>query len=161
MLSRRRNIIINGKKEDNGENIEEVVQKFLKEDLKLDPGQVDSFLFRDMHRLPKSKNKDGTQREGPRPIIVAFLRQKDRNAAMRNAFNLKGSDCSIKSDLPKKLNELRSKMLMERKRLKTANPNVRYRVAEKSYKPVLQAEDGVIEGTTRTKWTDIKFPARD
>ena len=156
--SRRRNIIINGKTEVKGENMEEVVQEFLVDDLKLDPAVVQTFLFRDMHRLPKAKNRDGTLKEGPRPIIVAFLRQKDRNAAMRNAFNLKDTAFSVKSDLPKKLNELRGKMLGERTRLKGLNPHIRYRVTERSYKPVLQKEDGLIEGTTRTKWTDIKFP---
>ena len=156
--SRRRNLIFNGKKEEKGEKIEEVVQDILRNDLQMESAVVDNYLFRDFHRLPKAKNKDGTVREGPRPIIVAFLRQKDRNETMRNAFKLKGSDCSIKSDLPKKLNELRTKMLTERRRLKTIDPHTKYRVAERSYKPVLQKEDGLMEGTTKTKWTDVKIP---
>lgn len=156
--SRRRNLIFNGKNEEKGEKIEEVVQDLLRNDLQMESAVVDNFLFRDFHRLPKAKNRDGTLREGPRPIIVAFLRQKDRNETMRNAYKLKGSDCSIKSDLPRKLNELRTKMLTERRTLKATDPHTKYRVAERSYKPVLQKNDGLIEGTTKIKWTDVKIP---
>ena len=156
--SRRRNIIINGVEELNEENTEEVAKQFLVDNLKLEQGEVDDYVFRDIHRLPKAKNRDGSVNTKPRPIIVAFIRQKDRNAAMKNAYNLKNTQLSIKSDLPKHLNELRSAMLRERQRLKDANPQIKYRVAERSYKPVLQRADGVIEGTTRTKWVNIKFP---
>ena len=129
--SRRRNIIINGVEELNEENTEEVAKQFLVQ------GAVDDYVFRDIHRLPKAKNRDGSVNTKPRPIIVAFIRQKDRNAAMKNAYNLKNTQLSIKSDLPKHLNELRSAMLKERQRLKDANPQIKYRVAERSYKPVL------------------------
>ena len=159
--SRRRNIIINGVDEVAGENTEEVAKDFLVNDLKLDQEEVDDFMFRDMHRLPKAKKRDGsgTEVDRPCPIIITFLRQKDQNAAMRNAFNLKDTEYSIKSDLPKHLNDLRSSMLKERQRLKTANPTVKYRVAERSYKPVLQRSNGLIPGTTRIKWDNINFTA--
>ena len=60
--------------------------------------------------------------------------------------------------MPKKLNELRGKMLGERARRMEADPTVKYRVAERSYKPILQVEDGLIEGTERKKWLDVQFP---
>ena len=158
--SRRRNVIINGVEELEGENTEEVATNFLKDELKIEAEDVAKFLFRDVHRLPKAKNADGTVNTKPRPIIIAFLQQKHRNATMRHAFNLKESGYSIKSDLPTKLNELRSLMLKERIRLKTVNPGVKYRVAERSYKPVFQKEDGFFPGsTTRIKWVNVKFPA--
>ena len=155
--SRRRNIIINGKPDVVGENIHEVVKKFLVDDLHIDEAEVEHYLFRDMHRLPKAKNKDGTERNLPRPIIIAFLRQGDRNAVMRKASELKDTEYSIKSDLPKALNSIRTKMLEERRRLKMADPGVKYRVAEISYRPVLQKEDGKIPNTERIKWTNVKF----
>ena len=155
--SRRRNIIINGLTEVKGEKVEEVVSGFFVDKLKLDKNMVDTFLYRDSHRLPKGKNSDGTVREGPRPLIVAFLKQKDRNLVLKNAFQLKGTDFSLKSDLPKTLNDLRVKMLQERTRLKGTDPHTKYRVAERSYRPVLQKEDGLIEGTTYTKWKDVDF----
>ena len=76
---------------------------------------------------------------------------------MRKAFELQNSNFSIKSDLPKALNVLRGKMLGRRKTLKEENPTVKYRVAEKSYKPVLQRSDGVIEGTDKVKCVDVPF----
>ena len=155
--SRRKNVLINGKEEKKGEKVEEVARKFMVDDLKMDPGEVANFLFRDCHRLPKPKpREDGTVFH--KPIIVAFVLQKDRNSVMRKAYELKNTDFSMKSDLPKPLNELRGKMLKERRDLMRANPGVKFRVTERGYKPVLQKEDGLIPGTTFIKWSDIKFP---
>ena len=78
---------------------------------------------------------------------------------MRKAYELKGSTLSLKTDLPKPLNEIRKAMLVERKRLVAAHPGVKFRVGERGYKPVLQREDGLIPNTTYIKWQDVKFPA--
>ena len=154
--SRRRNIIINGVREEANEEIGTVVQNFLVRSMKFSDDVVNQFLYRDMHRLPRSKHATA---ESPKPIIVAFIRQCDRNTVIRNAFNLKGSDFSIKSDLPKHLNDLRGKMLAERKRLKEMNPTVNYRVNEKNYRPNLQFSNSTVKvhGVDRAKWVDIKF----
>ena len=159
--SRRLNIIIQGKDETASEDTEEVATNFLIHDLKMDAEDVSQFMLRDVHRLPKGKNRDGTENTKPRPIIMAFLRQKDRNTVMRSAYQLKGTDLSLKSDLPKHLNDLRSEMLKERLRLKGITPGIKYRVAERSYRPVLQRENGVVAGSNpvRIKWDTIKFPA--
>ena len=156
--SRRRNIIINGKEQTEGENTQEVVKNFLINDMHFSAEEVAEFLFRDVHRLPKAKKRDGTvHEEAKKPIIVAFLKQKDRNSVMRKAYKLKDSDYSIKTDLPKALNEVRGLMLKERKRLKAIDPEGRYRVGEKGYKPVLQKCVGLIPHTTKPNWVDIKF----
>ena len=63
----------------------------------------------------------------------------------------------MKSDLPKPLNELRSRMLKERYRLKTTHPEEKYRVGERGYKPVFQKANGKIPGTDKTKWVDVPF----
>ena len=47
------------------EPTEAIFRKFLVESLKLEQGYVDSLLFRDLHRLPKSDRHDG-----PPPIIA-------------------------------------------------------------------------------------------
>ena len=81
---------------------------------------------------------------------------------MRKASELEGTAYSIKSDLPRALNILRSKMLKKRLDLKTEDRGVKYRVAEIAYKPVLQREDGLIPGTDRIKWVKVPFtPPRD
>ena len=95
--SRRRNVIINGKKFVEGENTKEVAKTFLVDNLKLDPAVVSGFLFRDIHRLPagKIKTNEGVKK-GERPIIMAFLCQDDRNAVMRKAFELKKHSVIVK-----------------------------------------------------------------
>ena len=155
--SRRRNVIINGLHETDGEEIGEVVREFFTDKMKIPEGVVDNFLYRDFHRLPRSNKAPPTS---AKPIIVAFIKQSDRNLVMRKAYELKGTTISIKSDLPKFLNELRSEMLKERTRLKEANPEIAVRVSERMYKPVLQVEESrnTVNGVVRIKWRDLKFP---
>ena len=109
--SRRRNVIANGIVEVKGEDTEAVARDFLVKDLKMEKADVDKMLFRDIHRLPASKRKDenGQPIILPRPIIMAFLQQKDRNSVVRKAFELKGTNLSLKTDLPKVLNDLRGR----------------------------------------------------
>ena len=127
--------------------------------LKIDEEEVNKFMFRDMHRLPKPKVKEGERDKNyPKPIIVAFVLQKDRNSVMRKAYELKGTALSLKTDLPKPLNDIRKAMLVEWKRLIVSNPGVKFRVGERGYKPVLQREDGLIPNTRFIKWQDLKFP---
>ena len=160
--SRRLNLIINGIVEGENEVTKDVVQDFMMSKLHMDEAVVKNFLFRDVHRLAKGKKPDGSASDLPRPIIMAFIRQQDRNSVLRQASELKGSNISLKSDLPRALNNLRSEMLKERKRLIALNPNVKYRVAEVSYRPCLQKSDGVYraaDGTERIRWAKINFPS--
>ena len=141
--SRRRHIIANGvpiKKvpRDQAEPTEQIFRDFLVEKLNFRKADVDSMLFRDIHRLPSSKDSDG-----PPPIIAAFLCQKHRNDVLANAKKLKGTTFSLKSDLPKPLNVLRGKMLKTMHRLREANCNVR--LVERSYPPVLQKKNPTTE----------------
>ena len=158
--SRRLNVIVNGLDYHDDENPEEVARNFLKNDVKIPSEEVDNFRFRDIHRLPKARNRDGTERaDAKKPMILALLAQKDRNQIIGKAYELKGTPLSMKTDLPKELNEVRGRMLKERKRRLQANPDVKCRVIERSFKPVLQVADGLIPGTRKVKWVDIKeFP---
>ena len=146
--SRRRHVIVNGVKPaviDRGEseNTEQVFRDFLVNNLKLNSDYVNEMLFRDVHRLPKS-----TTHEGPPPIIAAFLCQKHRNDVLASAKELKGTQISLKSDLPKELNILRGRFLKEMKRLKEAGHTVR--CVERAYFPVLQLKNPVND-----KWENI------
>ena len=152
---RRKNVIINGIPSVESEDVEVITRAFLKDTLELDEQLVHNMLFRDCHRLPKPKAKDG--REFEKPIILACVSQKDRNVIMRNAFNLKDTGISIKSDLPKPLNDLRNMMLKERHRLKMENPHIKYRVSEVRYLPVLQRSNGKKPNSDYIKWEDIDF----
>ena len=157
--SRRKNVIINGvpdPADGETEDTESEARKFLKQNLKLD--NADSYILRDCHRLGAPKKQDGTPRNLPKPIIMAFVCQKDRNEVMRKAFELKGTPFSIKSDLPKELNDIRSKMLKYRGDMKNEQPGLKIRVTERGYKPVLQRGEGLIPNTTRTKWVNMVLP---
>jgi hypothetical protein len=134
--SRRLHIICNGiplqvMARGESEPTEQLFRQLLVQNLKMDPGYVNGMLFRDVHRLPKS-NKHA----GPPPIIAAFLCQQHRNDVLSNAKELKNTNISLKSDLPKELNILRGKFLKERHRLVEAGHTVR--VVERGYLPVLQ-----------------------
>ena len=157
--SRRKNIIINGvpdPEDGETEDTEAVARKFLEQKLKLE--DAGSYILRDCHRLGVPKKQDGTPRNLPKPIILAFVCQKNRNEVMRKAFELKGTAFSIKSDLPKELNDIRSKMLKYRSEMKTKQPGLKIRVTERGYKPVLQRAEGLIPNTTRTKWVNMVLP---
>lgn len=136
--SRRRHIICNGiplqvMPRGESEPTEQVFRDLLVNKLKLNADYVKEMLFRDVHRLPKSN-----RHEGPPPIIAAFLCQKHRNDVLANAKELRGSDISLKSDLPKELNILRGRFLKDRYRLAQAGHTVR--VVERGYLPVLQKQ---------------------
>ena len=136
--SRRRHLIVNGvgmKRYARGETepTEQIFRELMVNQLKLDPNYVKEMLFRDVHRLPKSKDYDG-----PPPIIAAFICQQHRNDVLSNAKNLAGTDISLKSDLPRQLNVLRGLMLKTKYRLKNQDPNCKVRLVERTYLPVLQ-----------------------
>ena len=125
------------------EPTEAIVRRFLVDRLHLPQEFVDSIIFRDLHRLPKSNRHDG-----PPPVIIAFCLMSQRNMVLANAKELKGTNISLKSDLPKQLNGLRNQMLQERKRL--ASTGLKVRVVERSYLPVLQQFN-----VTTNKWVNL------
>ena len=157
---RRLNVIWNGRKEEKlkvttqwggtreYEDTEALFRDFLVTSLKFSPEDVGRMILRDCHRLP---NKRGSTY--PPPIIAAFVCQRNRNDVLAAAKNLKDTNFSIKSDLPKRLNEIRSTMLKLRSELKKERKIVR--LVERNYLPILQQQE------SNRKWTiiyDIKGP---
>ena len=155
--SRRLNVIVNNLDYVEGEIPETVARDFCVNNLKIPADEVEKFLFRDVHRLPKARNKDGTEiPTAKKPLIMALLSQAHRNNIMSKAFNLKGTPFSIKSDLPKDLNDLRGRMLKERRRLLDETPGTKVRVSERGYRPTLEMQVGLIPGTDKPRWVQIK-----
>ena len=152
---RRLNVIVNGCAEmketvatDNGgsrqyEDTELLFRGFLVNSLKFSEEYVSHVILRDCHRLPKSKKRGNTL---PPPIIAAFVSQRQRNEVLAAAKNLKSTQFSIKSDLPKRLNTIRSKMLQVRSDLKKDNKVVR--LVERQYLPLLQLRDEAMKWHT-------------
>jgi hypothetical protein len=163
---RRLNIIINGCKEEKQEvttpsggkrqfeDTEAIFRDFLVQSLNLSEDFVKSVILRDCHRIPKSKKAKATD---PPPIIAAFVCQRQRNDVMAAAKNLEKTNYSIKSDLPKRLNSIRSEMLKVRRDLKKEKQVVR--LIERNYLPCLQRLDNATN-----KWNiiyDISGPKID
>ena len=154
---RRLNIIWNGRKEEKQEittafggtrqfeDTEALFRDFLVQSLNFDEAFAKSVILRDCHRLPKSKKAKATD---PPPIIAAFVCQRQRNDVLAAAKNLQNTVFSIKSDLPKRLNSIRTEMLKARRDLKKDNKTVR--LIEKNYLPCLQ----MFDNATR-KWNII------
>ena len=133
---RRLNLIVNGLPVQHvprgqQEPTEQLVKEMMKNKLKLESDYVNNIMFRDCHRLPKSRNHDG-----PPPVIMAFVLQAQRNRVLANAKNLKGTNLSLKSDLPKQLNTLRGTMLNQKTTLNGLGHECR--VVERGYFPQLQ-----------------------
>lgn len=92
--SRRKNLIFDGIPESTKEkwsDSEDKVRKILSESLNLDQKHIE---LERVHRSGKPPGRD----ERPRPIVVRFLRFKDRNAVLEKAKNLKGSNIYINED---------------------------------------------------------------
>ena len=152
---RRLNVILHGKAEvkqtvQTGfggrrefEDTEKLFREFLVDSLKLEKTYVDNMILRDAHRLPKSQKSNG-----PPPIIAAFISQRHRNDVLAAAKNLQNTGFSVKSDLPKRLNDIRGKMLGRRRTLKEDGKVVR--LVERNYLPILQEQN-----TVTKKWNTI------
>ena len=151
---RRLNVIVNGCREQKErinlqgggtrefEDTEQLFRDFLVNSLKFSPGYVNNIILRDCHRLPQKRGS-----AHPPPIIAAFICQKHRNEVLSAAKHLKGTNLSIKSDLPKRLNTIRSSMLKVRADLKKEKKIVR--LVERNYLPMLQQQD------SHKKWNTI------
>lgn len=107
-FSKRNNILIDGIKEPGKESLSECednVRKLFTEKLQLDHVKIE--LDR-VHRAGKfvSGNSDK-----PRPILVRFLRLKDKLAVLDRAKKLKGTGIFINEDFPEAVRQKRKELL--------------------------------------------------
>ena len=128
------------------ENIDEVVRDFFKTVLKIDGAMVDSFKFRDVHRLGKlgtgkeikiKVNGRTTTKKYPVPIIVAFTLMSDRNLVYKSAYRCKKTGFAIRCDLPPEMIPTRKAQVDIKNEIKKVNPNALASCAFRSYKPIL------------------------
>ena len=89
--------------------------------------------FPKLEQVGKSKKSTG-----PPPVIAAFICQKHRNDVLAAARNLQNTKFSIKSDLPKRLNTIRTQMLKVRSDLKKEGKVAR--LTERGYLPQLHVK---------------------
>lgn len=106
--SKPNNIIIDGIKESGNENMTESegkVRQLLSEKLQLDHLKIELDM---VHRAGKSVPG---KPERPRPILVRFLRFKDKLAVLDRAKKLKGSGIYINEDFPEAVRQKRKELL--------------------------------------------------
>ena len=119
------------------ENVTTLMSEFMCDKLKMDVGKVDDIMkfTRDMHRLGRAT----PEKKSP-PIIVAFIRQADRNFVLRQAINLKGTTFAIHVDLPKEWSALRTNLLLTKKAIAEVNREALVVLTYNTYKPVLKVK---------------------
>ena len=72
----------------------EVAKKFLLEDLKMEKEWVEQLQIKYAMRLQGNG-------ESPAPLKIAFFYPQYKDACLRNGRNLKGTNLSLRTDLPK------------------------------------------------------------
>ena len=94
-----------------------VIRGVLTNDLKIDREDVEQFKFCGVHRLGKQS------RGRPRPIIARFTCRSDRDKVWKFRRNLKDSQVNIGEDLPKRVQDIRKKILVPAmKKARAINP---------------------------------------
>lgn len=158
---RRLNLILGNVPESNNENIRHVINNVFIDNLKIHPERVESFIFRDAHRLGKSKEANppipGVTK--PRNIIMAFICQEDRNFVLSQARNLKGSNISLRVDLVKEYAMIRDNLLIRRSEIRKFNEKLYVQLSYRSYsKPVLlvKVKNNIVEYTSDMKLEDLQ-----
>ena len=106
IYSRRWNMIFYKFPETCDEDCIGLVRKIITNDLKINHEEVNQFQFCGVHRLGKQS------RERPRPIIARFTCRSDRDKVWKMRRNLKDSNISIGEDLPKRVQEIKRKILI-------------------------------------------------
>ena len=114
--SRRNNLLFFGIQENEDENCSALIGDLIKHELKL--GQREIPLQR-AHRLGprRANNTVGQGRSRPRPIIVAFLDHRDREAVRSARFDLRPPH-SIAEDFPVQIRRARETLLPELREIK-------------------------------------------
>ena len=116
--TRRENLNFFGLKENDGENVQQVIRDFLREILKLSDAQ--EVEFQRIHRSGRPRTDGST-----RPIIVRFLRFTDRERIFRLGINtLKGTRYKILEDFPKDIIESRRRLIPLLKQTKSEGRRV-------------------------------------
>ena len=97
------------------------IRKIMSEKLKLDPKHIE---MEHVHRSGKPPGQGGK----PGPIVVTFLRYKDRLAVLENAKYLRGSNIYINEDFSETVRQRRKELIpaMKEARLRGDITYLRY-----------------------------------
>ena len=128
----RLQLVIYNLEEEENENVWDVVRSFMLNNLKMQVEQVDHMPMRDMHRMgKKAENK-------VRPIVMAFLMQRDRDFTLKQAKNLRNTNLSLSPHLSSKMVDVKKGLLAIRKDIKENHDRrILAFIGYRSYRPVL------------------------
>lgn len=105
---KQNNIVVEGIPESPNEKwceSEEKVKQIIQEKLQLDQNKI---TLEKAHRIGRMRNGNSSR---PRPVVVKFLKYKDKEAVLERAKYLKGSNIYLNEDFPENV-RLRRKELM-------------------------------------------------
>lgn len=106
---RRNNIVVDGILESSNEkwsDCEEKVKQLMQEKPKLDRNTV---VLERAHRIEKPRNGNSTRL---RPIVVKFLRYKDKEAVLERAKYLKDTNIYLNEDFPENVRQKRKELML-------------------------------------------------
>ena len=128
----RLQLVIYNLEEEENENVWDVVRDFMVNNLRIQEQQVDHMPMRDMHRMgKKAENK-------VRPIVMAFLMQRDRDFTLKQAKNLRNTNLSLSPHLSSKMVDVKKGLLAIRKDIKENHDRrILAFIGYRSYRPVL------------------------
>ena len=127
---RRTNIVVTNLKVNKDVSCEENAENFFRDKLNIPQEKIKHFIYRNCHYLGREQPGHG------RSLIIAFIRQTDRDYVMSQAKKLKGSDISMRPNYSAETRARKDEMLKLKQSLQ--NEDVKLRVVERSYQPLLQ-----------------------
>ena len=117
--------------ETDNEDTHRVLTEFMVTQLHIPPQQIEYLPIRDTHRIGKViENRT-------RPILVAFLVQRDRDFVLKHGKELRNTNFSIEPHLSKRQWTVKKSLLAKRATIKAVNRNALAFIGYRSYKPVL------------------------
>ena len=140
--------------ESDNENVWEVLKVFLTRDLKIDENTVNQIPIRDTHRMGKKENGK------VRPIVMAFLRQPDRDFILSQSKNLRNTRLSLAPHLSAKMVLRKKALLAIRKDIKdNFDKRVLAFIGYRAYKPVLlvKVQGRLVEYNESIPWNTLQF----
>ena len=140
--------------ESENENVWEVLKVFFTRDLKIDENTVNQIPIRDTHRMGKKENGK------VRPIVMAFLRQPDRDFIQSQSKNLRNTTLSLAPHLSAKMVLRKKALLAIRKDIKeNYDRRVLAFIGYRAYKPVLlvKVQGRLVEYDASMPWNTLQF----
>ena len=121
----------------------EVAREFMTKWLKMDPEYVKSITIKSAARLQGNG-------KGPAPLRITFVRSDERDTCLRAGPKLKGTNKSLRTDLPKTVRVARAKLAAKGKTLKAEGKVIHTRVREKAISVWLEVK--VTEASDWKTW---------